>query len=139
MPVETRSIRDRSAVGRFPSVTLGFGEDTEEEKEEPEENNAETENACRRWLRKVCPCCCPKANDEDITDTLVTAIDELDKEEGVNDEKPVTDGSELDGNCHLGELTLTVLFIKQSKCQPYDGSHSHLFLFLQNSSSRCDQ
>uniref|UniRef100_A0A8C4GPT6 Protein-glutamine gamma-glutamyltransferase K n=1 Tax=Dicentrarchus labrax TaxID=13489 RepID=A0A8C4GPT6_DICLA len=36
MPVETRSIRDRSAVGRFPSVTLGFGEDTEEEKEEPE-------------------------------------------------------------------------------------------------------
>uniref|UniRef100_A0A8C4GNZ0 Protein-glutamine gamma-glutamyltransferase K n=1 Tax=Dicentrarchus labrax TaxID=13489 RepID=A0A8C4GNZ0_DICLA len=70
MPVETRSIRDRSAVGRFPSVTLGFGEDTEEEKEEPEpEYNAEKDNACRWWLRKVCPCCCPKSNDDDITDT----------------------------------------------------------------------
>lgn len=112
MPVETRSIRDRSAVGRFPSVTLGFGEDTEEEKEEPEENNAEQENACRQWLRKVCPCCCPKPNDEDITDTLVTAIDELDKEDGINDEKPVTGDSELDGNWHLGELTLIMLFIK---------------------------
>uniref|UniRef100_A0A8C4EV22 Protein-glutamine gamma-glutamyltransferase K n=1 Tax=Dicentrarchus labrax TaxID=13489 RepID=A0A8C4EV22_DICLA len=91
MPVETRSIRDRSAVGRFPSVTLGFGEDTEEEKEEPEpEYNAEKDNACRWWLRKVCPCCCPKSNDDDITDTVVTAIDDLDKGEETNGEKPVT-------------------------------------------------
>nr|XP_046247573.1 protein-glutamine gamma-glutamyltransferase K-like isoform X2 [Scatophagus argus] len=95
MPVETRSIRDRSAVGRFPSVTLGFGEDTEVENKEPEEDNAETENACRRWLRKVCPCCCPKPNDDDVTDTLVTGVDDLDKEEETNGEKPVTDDNEL--------------------------------------------
>lgn len=99
MPVETRSLRDRSAVGRFPSVALGFGEGTEEDKEEPEENNAETENACRRWLRKVCPCCCPKPNDSDITDTLVTGIDDQDKEDEPNGEKPaVTGDNELDGN-----------------------------------------
>eukprot|EP00064_Thunnus_orientalis_P005006 superscaffoldBa00000475_g5019 len=97
MPVETRSIRDRSSVGRFPTVTLfGIGEDTEEEKEEPEENNVEKENACRQWLRKVCPCCCPKPNDDDITDTLVTGIDDVDKEEGTDGEKPVTGDSELD-------------------------------------------
>ncbi|XP_018525877.1 protein-glutamine gamma-glutamyltransferase K [Lates calcarifer] len=96
MPVEPRSIRDRAAVGRFPSVTLGFGEDTEEEKEQPEEDNAQKENACRRWLRKVCPCCCPQPNDDDITDTLVTGIDEPDKEEGINSEKPVPGDSELD-------------------------------------------
>ncbi|XP_041791244.1 protein-glutamine gamma-glutamyltransferase K-like [Chelmon rostratus] len=96
MPVETRSLRDRSAVGRFPTVTLRFGEDTEEEPEEPEENGAEGDNACLRWLRKVCPCCCPRPDDDDITDTLVTGIDDLDKGEETNGEKPATDDSELD-------------------------------------------
>ncbi|XP_068581608.1 protein-glutamine gamma-glutamyltransferase K-like isoform X2 [Cebidichthys violaceus] len=93
MPV---SIRDRSAVGRFPSITLGLGEDEEEEKEEAEEDNVEEGNACRRWLRKVCPCCCPKPNDDDITDTLVTGIDEPEKQDGIDGEKPVTGGSQLD-------------------------------------------
>ncbi|XP_069006743.1 protein-glutamine gamma-glutamyltransferase K-like [Embiotoca jacksoni] len=96
MPVETRSIRNRSAVGRFPSVTLGFEEDTVEEKEEAEENDVEEKNACWRWLQKVCPCCCPKPNEDDITDTVVTGIDELDKDEGTNDENPVTDDGELE-------------------------------------------
>lgn len=106
--METRSIRDRSAVGRFPSVTLGFGEDTEEEKEEPEKYDAEEENACRRWLRKVCPCCCPKPDDDDITDTVVTGVDDPDKGEGVNGDKPGTGTgtSELEGNWHLGEFAI---------------------------------
>ncbi|XP_060934529.1 protein-glutamine gamma-glutamyltransferase K-like [Limanda limanda] len=94
MPVETRSIRDSGVVGRFPSVTLGLDDDKEEE--QPEENNVQTENACRQWLRKVCPCCCPKRKDDDITDTVVTGIDEPDKEDGGDDEKPVTGDSELD-------------------------------------------
>ncbi|KAI3368984.1 hypothetical protein L3Q82_025956 [Scortum barcoo] len=92
MPVETRPIRDRSAVGRFPSVILGFGDDTEEEKEAPGDDNGEKENACRRWLRKVCPCCCPKPKDDNITDTVVTGIDDLEKE----DEKPKPGDSKLD-------------------------------------------
>ncbi|XP_070764611.1 protein-glutamine gamma-glutamyltransferase K-like [Enoplosus armatus] len=117
MPVETRSIRDRSAVGRFPTVTLGFGEGTEEEKEEPEENDAEEENACRRWLRKVCPCCCPKPNDDDITDTVVTAIDEPDKDEGINDEKPVDN--------KLDELLLKVRSIDLMKSKSGENRTEH--------------
>lgn len=127
MPVETRSFRDRSAVGRFPSVTLGFGEDTEEEKEEPEEDSAEGENACRRWLRKVCPCCCPRPNDDDITDTVVMPVDDLDKGDETNDEKPAPGDSELDGNqqnshlcnlskkvnaCHMIHFTLMCLSLQ---------------------------
>lgn len=96
MPVVTRSIRDRSAVGRFPTVTLGFGEDEVEEKEEPQEDNVKEENACRQWLRKVCPCCCPQLDDDDITDTVVTGVDEPEKE-GTNDDKP-TDETDLEGD-----------------------------------------
>ncbi|KAF3835100.1 hypothetical protein F7725_027658 [Dissostichus mawsoni] len=101
MPVSTRSIRDRSAVGRFPTVTFGFGEDTEEEKEASEEDNAEQGNAGQKWLRKICPCCCPQPDDVDITDTLITETlatdtDDLDKEEGTDDKKPDAGDSELD-------------------------------------------
>ncbi|XP_070816990.1 protein-glutamine gamma-glutamyltransferase K-like [Chaetodon trifascialis] len=119
MPVETRSFRDRSAVGRFPSVTLGFGEDTEEDKEEPEEDSPEEENACRRWLRKVCPCCCPRPNDDDITDTVVTAVDDLDKGEETDGEKPATGGSELD------ELLLKVRSIDLMKSKSGENRTQH--------------
>lgn len=105
MPLSTQSIRDRSAVGRFPMVTFGFGEDTEEEKEASEEDNSEQGNAGQTWLRKICPCCCPQRDDVDITDTLITVTDDLDK--GTDDKKPDAGDSELDGN----------LFIKQSKYQ----------------------
>lgn len=105
MPVETRSLRDRYTVGRFPSVTLGFGEDTEEDKEESEEEEEETENACRQWLRKVCPCCYPKPKDGDITDTVVTVDD--DKDEDANDGKsPESSDNELDGKEHRGGLAV---------------------------------
>lgn len=92
MSTETRSHRDTSAVGRFPSVTLK----SEEEKKDLEDNNAEKENACRQWLRKVCPCCCNKPKDDDITDTVVTVIDDLEKEEGRNGKKPVIGDSQLE-------------------------------------------
>lgn len=94
MPVESASVRNR--VGRFP--TVGFGDDTTEEKEVVGENDVSEENACRQWMRKVCPCCCPKLDDDDITDTVVTGIDDTDKEEGTEDEKPATDENELDGD-----------------------------------------
>lgn len=97
MPVETLSTSNRFAVGRFPTVTFGFEEDTKEGKEEPEEDNPEKENGCRRWFRKVCPCCCPKPNDDDITDTLVTGVDDGDKDDGTDGEKPGTGDTELDG------------------------------------------
>ncbi|KAK2835844.1 hypothetical protein Q5P01_016328 [Channa striata] len=95
MPVETRSARDRSAVGRFPTVTLGFGEDTEENVEQPKAKTAPKKNGCRQWLRKVCWCCHPKSKDDDITDTLVTTSDETEKEDEKSSHKPVTGGSEI--------------------------------------------
>lgn len=85
------TIRDRSAVGRFPSVTLGILGETAEEEAEPEES--ETQTACRRWLRKLCPCCQPKAED-DSEDTLVPAND---KEDEGTAEGPETGDSELEG------------------------------------------
>ncbi|CAG5862428.1 unnamed protein product [Menidia menidia] len=97
MPVERRSIRDRSALGRFPTVTLGFGEDSvEENEEEGKENDVKEENGCRRWLRKACPCCFTPPNDDDITDTVVTGVDDPDKDDGTEGEKPATGESELD-------------------------------------------
>uniref|UniRef100_A0A8C7SGR1 Protein-glutamine gamma-glutamyltransferase K n=1 Tax=Oncorhynchus mykiss TaxID=8022 RepID=A0A8C7SGR1_ONCMY len=101
MPVEMLSVRHSlSNVGRFPSVTLGWGKD-EPEKEEPEEENTE-EGACRQWLRKICPCCCQRlSDDDDITDT--------DNNAGMNGDKPVTGGSELE------ELLLTVRSIDLMK------------------------
>ncbi|KAF1386119.1 hypothetical protein PFLUV_G00114850 [Perca fluviatilis] len=117
MPVHTRSIRGTSGVGRFPAVTLGFGEDTEEEKEVPEESNSVKENACRRWLRKVCPCCCPKPNDDDITNTLVTGAD--DKEDGTNGEKPET------GDRQLDELLLKVRSIDLMKSKSGENRTEH--------------
>lgn len=101
--METRSFRDRSAVGRFPSVTLDFGEDTEDDKEELEEDDLQTENACRRWLLKICPCCRPKPDDGDSTDTVVTVGGENDKEDeeekDKDEEKP--GDNELNGNLGL--------------------------------------
>lgn len=90
MPIETRTPRDGSAVGRFPSVTLGFGEDTGEEKKQP---NVKNDGAPLHWWQKMCPCCSPKSKDDH---TLVTGIDDLNKE-GVS-KKPAIVGSEIQGN-----------------------------------------
>ncbi|XP_064190247.1 protein-glutamine gamma-glutamyltransferase K-like isoform X1 [Anguilla rostrata] len=100
MPVETVSLRDRSAIGRFPSVTLGWGEEPGTEKEESEkEEEPVQEGACRRWFRRMCPCCCRKPSDSnDIMDTVVTGI----TEDGEKPYQPHTGASELD------ELALTV-------------------------------
>nr|XP_057929927.1 protein-glutamine gamma-glutamyltransferase K-like [Doryrhamphus excisus]XP_057929928.1 protein-glutamine gamma-glutamyltransferase K-like [Doryrhamphus excisus] len=83
MPVETRSLGDSSAVGRFPSVSLALADDDEEAPEGKD-------NACWRWLRGVGPCCCPESEKDDIKDTLVTAMDD-----GEAGEKPATEDSEL--------------------------------------------
>ncbi|XP_061594006.1 protein-glutamine gamma-glutamyltransferase K-like [Cololabis saira] len=116
MPVSTRSIRDRSAVGRFPTVTLW---DDEEEEKEPQEDDVQEGNACRQWLRKVCPCCCPQVDNDDITDTVVTGIDDTDKEDGTNGEKPTTGESDLE------ELLLKVQSIDLMKSKTGDNRMEH--------------
>lgn len=85
------TIRDRSAVGRFPSVTLEILD--EAAGKEAEDEDGETQTACRRWLRKLCPCCQPKAED-DSEDALVPANDQED--EGTA-EGPETGDGELEG------------------------------------------
>uniref|UniRef100_A0A3B4X5F4 Protein-glutamine gamma-glutamyltransferase K n=1 Tax=Seriola lalandi dorsalis TaxID=1841481 RepID=A0A3B4X5F4_SERLL len=117
MPVEMRSVRDTAAVGRFP--TVNFWEETEKETEKPEENNVQKENACQRWMRKVCPCCCPKPNDDDITDTVITGTDDGDKEDDTNGEKPVTDAGELD------ELLLKVQSVDLMKSRSGENRTEH--------------
>ncbi|XP_037627165.1 protein-glutamine gamma-glutamyltransferase K-like [Sebastes umbrosus] len=119
MPLEKRSIRDRSAVGRYPTVTLGLWEDSDEGNEEPEENNPEEENACRRWLSKVCPCCCPQPDGDDITDTVVTGTEDPNEDNGINGEKPATGESELD------ELLLNVKSIDLMKSKSGENRTEH--------------
>lgn len=136
--METRSFRNRSAVGRFPSVTLSLGEEAEDDREELEERDEQTENACRRWLQKICPCCCRRSkDDDDITETLETT-DEVedgdkdkdeDEDEDKDKEEENPDGSEIDG--------------KPPGCQGETRVMSEVaahtvFVFLQSSSSECD-
>lgn len=127
MPVETRSFRNTSAVGRFPSVTLSLAEDDEEELEE---QNGETENACRSWLLKICPCCRRRSQDnDDVTETLETvdAIEDEDKDKETGEEKP--DGSEIDGKPPGRQ--------DESKLRS-EVAANILCLFLQSSSSECN-
>ncbi|XP_014845609.1 PREDICTED: protein-glutamine gamma-glutamyltransferase K-like [Poecilia mexicana] len=109
MPPVIHSVRDSSAVGRFPTVTLPFVEDVEVEKEEPAENDVNKKSACLRWLRKACPCCYKRADDDDATETVVTGVDDPDKENEGNGEKPTTE----EGN--LNELLLNVRSIDLMK------------------------
>lgn len=59
MPEET----PRNRVGRFAGATLR-DEQPEKVKLEPEKNEEEKEGLCRRWFRKMCPCCCRKATNK---------------------------------------------------------------------------
>ncbi|XP_061634294.1 protein-glutamine gamma-glutamyltransferase K-like isoform X3 [Phyllopteryx taeniolatus] len=107
MPVETRSFRDTSAVGRFPSVALAAGDEDPEEApaKAPEEAK---DDVCRQWLRRVGRCCCPETDDDDVTDTLVTAPEEG-KDEGELGKRPAP------GDSELAELPLKVKSIDLMK------------------------
>ncbi|KAM3875941.1 protein-glutamine gamma-glutamyltransferase K-like [Diretmus argenteus] len=125
MPVETRSIRNRSAVGRFPAITLGWGEDPEGEKEDPEEDKPE-EGACCRWLRMICPCCCPRPDDDDISDTVDTAIDDVDKNDGINGENDGINGEKpVTGESELEELLLKVRSVDLMKTKSGQNRTEH--------------
>uniref|UniRef100_A0A8D0CN88 Protein-glutamine gamma-glutamyltransferase K n=1 Tax=Scleropages formosus TaxID=113540 RepID=A0A8D0CN88_SCLFO len=104
MPVENASVRSRLAVGRFPTVTLGWWEETEPEKEDfvekqedKDEEEEEEEGACRRWFCKVCCSCCRRKTSKDPhegTDTVETEVPEktnlphMDVEEELEGKQP---------------------------------------------------
>ncbi|CAN9500664.1 unnamed protein product [Ophioblennius macclurei] len=116
MPAES-SRRDRFAVGRFPSVSVGFTDDTEEAEGELEEDDAKKESGCRRWWRKACPCCCPQNIDDDVTDTMVTGIGEPEKDENIH--KPLTGANELE------ELLLKVKSVDLMKSKSGENRKQH--------------
>ncbi|KAM6963026.1 protein-glutamine gamma-glutamyltransferase K-like [Aplochiton taeniatus] len=118
MPVESRSIRNRSAVGRFPSVSLVWDSETGDEKEFLQDQP--DEGACRRWLRKICPCCCPKKSGPGPnTDTVIIGTDDGGKDKGTDGNKPDSAGSELD------ELLLKVRSVNLMKTKTDQNRKEH--------------
>lgn len=69
MPGERLTVRGTSEVGRFPGaapptrVELSIQKEGEKKQEE---------GGCRRWFRKMCPCCCKRQNSTsyDVTDKV---------------------------------------------------------------------
>ncbi|XP_028284183.1 protein-glutamine gamma-glutamyltransferase K [Parambassis ranga] len=69
MPGERLTVRGASEIGRFPGAApptraeLTIHEEGERKQEE---------GACRRWFRKMCPCCCKRQNSAsyDVTDRV---------------------------------------------------------------------
>lgn len=69
MPGERLAVRGTSEVGRFPGaapptrVELTIHKEGEKKQEE---------GACRRWFRKMCPCCCKRQSSTsyDVTDKV---------------------------------------------------------------------
>ncbi|XP_047445687.1 protein-glutamine gamma-glutamyltransferase K [Mugil cephalus] len=69
MPGERLTVRATSEIGRFPGaapptrVELTIHKNGEKKQEE---------GGCRRWFRKMCPCCCKRQNStsRDITDKV---------------------------------------------------------------------
>ena len=69
MPSERLTVRGVSEVGRFP----GAAPPTRVELTIQKEGEKKPEDgACRRWFRKMCPCCCKRQNSTsyDITDKV---------------------------------------------------------------------
>ncbi|KAL6107535.1 tgm1 [Pungitius sinensis] len=100
-------------IGRFPHVLER--KDSEKGKEEAEEEHGEQGSVCGRWLRRVCPCCCPRPSHDDITDILVKP-GEI---EGPDGEKPGTAGSELH------EVLLTVQSVDLMASQSGENRREH--------------
>ncbi|XP_049603487.1 protein-glutamine gamma-glutamyltransferase K [Syngnathus scovelli] len=78
MPGERLTVRSTSDMGRFP----GAAPPTKVELSIHKEGEKKTEDsACRRWFRKMCPCCCKCQN--------ITTYDITDKVELVNPPTPI--------------------------------------------------
>ncbi|XP_034036368.1 protein-glutamine gamma-glutamyltransferase K-like isoform X2 [Thalassophryne amazonica] len=115
MSEERRSVRERSTVGRFPEI-LGS---TEEDKEEPEKESKTEEGVCWRWLRRNCPCCFPASD----ADTLVTTIDDTEKDDTKPDEKPGTTDSDLDELLKVQSIDLMKSQAEQNRLE----HHTNLY------------
>ncbi|XP_053739250.1 protein-glutamine gamma-glutamyltransferase K [Synchiropus splendidus] len=101
MPGERLSVRGASEVGRYPGaapptrVEVSIHKDGEKKQEE---------GACRRWFRKMCPCCCKRQ--------ATMSVDVTDKVELVKPPVPVVEPSkpklENGDSKEMEELKLSV-------------------------------
>uniref|UniRef100_UPI003AAE280B protein-glutamine gamma-glutamyltransferase K n=1 Tax=Centroberyx gerrardi TaxID=166262 RepID=UPI003AAE280B len=68
MPGERLTVRGTSEVGRFPGAAPPTRVEVTIHKEGEKKQE---EGGCRRWFRKMCPCCCkPQAGTKDVTDRV---------------------------------------------------------------------
>lgn len=69
MPGERLTVRGESEVGRFPGAAPPTRVELTIHKEDEKKQE---EGACRRWFRKMCPCCCKRQNTAsyDVTDKV---------------------------------------------------------------------
>ncbi|XP_013859936.1 protein-glutamine gamma-glutamyltransferase K isoform X2 [Austrofundulus limnaeus] len=69
MPGERLTLRSTSEIGRFPGVALPTRVELSIQKVEEKKQE---EGGCRRWFRKICPCCCKRQSSTsyDITDKV---------------------------------------------------------------------
>ncbi|MBN3283191.1 TGM1 glutamyltransferase, partial [Polyodon spathula] len=85
MPANTVSVRRRSELGRWPTVSLGgIGE----EDEEPAAGDSQVgtkrqESRCMSWMRRVCPCVCSQSADDTTDNNGSTATKEDDDKHSV--------------------------------------------------------
>ncbi|XP_063057077.1 protein-glutamine gamma-glutamyltransferase K-like [Engraulis encrasicolus] len=121
--MERLSMRNRSAVGRFPEVTLSWRDEPDKVDlvEEEEEEEVKEENACKRWFRKACPCCCRATSVEDEVDkpTKPEPVEPETPEEEVGPEKPPVEEVVLD------ELLLTVRSVDLLKSKTGQNRKEH--------------
>lgn len=68
MPSERLMVRSTSDVGRFPGAAPPTRVELSIQKEEKKQD----EGSCRRWFRKMCPCCCKRQSSTsyDVTDKI---------------------------------------------------------------------
>uniref|UniRef100_A0A8C7YC12 Protein-glutamine gamma-glutamyltransferase K n=1 Tax=Oryzias sinensis TaxID=183150 RepID=A0A8C7YC12_9TELE len=68
MPGERLTVRRASEVGRFPGAAPPTRVEVSIQKQEKKREDG----GCRRWFRKICPCCCKRQNSSsyDVTDKV---------------------------------------------------------------------
>lgn len=86
----------RNCVGRYSGATLSDGEPMKVELV-PEKNEMK-EGTCRRWFRRICPCCCRKASEG--TDDVVGIV--LTEEPDGHRDKPTAETGEALNAVHPG-------------------------------------